>query len=164
MTEPTSAAEVLELLDRSGRTLAVAESLTGGMLAAAIVEVPGASSAFRGGIVAYATELKSALLEVDPALLAARGPVDPDVASQMAAGVRARMGADVGVSTTGVAGPDPQDGRAPGTVYVAVDVAGGPSRVLALVLPGDRGDVRAATVRTALDLLGECLVGSWEQG
>lgn len=164
MTDSTSAARVLELLNRAGRTLAVAESLTGGMLAAAIVEVPGASSAFRGGIVAYATELKSALLDVDPALLAARGPVDPEVASQMAAGVRRRMGADVGASTTGVAGPDPQDGQAPGTVYVAVDVLGGPSRVVALVLPGDRGDVRSATVRAALDLLGESLVGAREQG
>lgn len=157
MTGPVSAARVLETLRRSGRSLATAESLTGGLLSAQIVDVPGASTVFRGGIVAYATDLKSALLAVDPELLAARGPVDPDVAAQMAAGVRHRLGADVGVSTTGVAGPDPQDGQEPGTVYVAVDVRGGPARVRALVLPGDRDAVRTATVQAALRLVFDCL-------
>ncbi|WP_093183131.1 CinA family protein [Sanguibacter gelidistatuariae] len=154
------AVEVLELLKRSGRSLAVAESLTGGLLAAEIVDVPGASAVFRGGIVAYATDLKSTLLGVDPGLLKARGPVDPEVAGQMAAGIRHRMGADVGVSTTGVAGPDPQNGRVPGTVFIAVDVCGRLSRVQALAVPGDRGAVRAATVRAALALLGDVLTGT----
>lgn len=157
MTAPASAAQVLALLDGAGRTLAVAESLTGGLLAARIVDVPGASAVFRGGIVAYATDLKSTLLDVDPVLLAARGPVDPEVAAQMAAGVRRRTGADVGVSTTGVAGPDSQGGRAAGTVYVAVDVRDGPCRVWPLALTGDRAAVRDGAVRAALALLGECL-------
>lgn len=152
-----TAADVLASLGRSGRSLAVAESLTGGLLAATLVDVPGASTVFRGGVVAYATDLKAELLGVEAALLESRGAVDPEVAAQMAAGVRERLGADVGVSTTGVAGPDPQDGQQPGTVYVAVDVRGGPTQVRALVLPGDRAGVRAGTVRAALALLGDCL-------
>jgi nicotinamide-nucleotide amidase len=135
-----------------GDTLAVAESLTGGALAAAVVDVPGASAAFRGGVVAYATELKHTLLGVDAGLLAAEGAVHPEVARQMADGVRGRLGATWGVATTGVAGPDPQDGRAPGTVYVAV-TGPGTGRVERLLLPGDRAEVRAATVRRALLLL-----------
>ena len=153
MPVDATAAQVLASLGRAGRSLAVAESLTGGMLAATLVDVPGASSVFRGAGVAYATDLKSALLGVDPALLDSRGAVDPEVARQMAAGVRDRLGADVGVATTGVAGPDPQDGQPPGTVFVAVDVRGGLSQVRALVLDGDRAAVRAATVQAALTLL-----------
>nr|WP_066463871.1 CinA family protein [Sanguibacter suarezii] len=153
MPVDATAAQVLASLGRAGRSLAVAESLTGGMLAATLVDVPGASSVFRGAVVAYATDLKSALLGVDPALLDSRGAVDPEVALQMAAGVRDRLGADVGVATTGVAGPDPQDGQPPGTVFVAVDVRGGLSQVRALVLDGDRAAVRAATVQAALALL-----------
>jgi nicotinamide-nucleotide amidase len=98
----------------------VAESLTGGMLCSALIDVPGASAVVRGGVVSYATDLKHRLLGVDAGLLAANGPVDPDVATQMAHGVRERLGADWGVATTGVAGPDPQDGIAAGTVYIAV--------------------------------------------
>ena len=153
MPVDATAAQVLASLGRAGRSLAVAESLTGGMLAATLVDVPGASSVFRGAVVAYATDLKSALLGVDSALLDSRGAVDPEVARQMAAGVRDRLGADVGVATTGVAGPDPQDGQPPGTVFVAVDVRGGLSQVQALVLDGDRAAVRAATVQAALTLL-----------
>lgn len=152
-----TAAGVLAALGRSGRSLAVAESLTGGLLAATLVDVPGASAVFRGGVIAYATDLKVTLLGVDSALLADRGPVDPEVAAQMAAGVRARLGADIGVSTTGVAGPDPQDGQPPGTVYVAVDERGGPARVHALRLDGDRAAVRQGTVQAVLSLLHESL-------
>jgi nicotinamide-nucleotide amidase len=139
------------LLER-GETVAVAESLTGGALAAALVDVPGVSATFRGGVIAYATELKSELLGVDAALLAARGPVDPDVAVAMAAGVRDRLGATWGLATTGVAGPDPQDGHPPGVVLVAIagpDDAG----VEALALEGGRAAVRAAAVSGALELL-----------
>ena len=152
-------AEVLASLGRGGRSLAVAESLTAGMLASTLVDVPGASRVFRGGVVAYATDLKAALLGVDPELLASRGPVDPQVAAQMAAGVRERLDADVGVSTTGVAGPDPQDGQVPGTVFVAVDVRDGPARVRALELDGDRAAVRSGTVQAALDLLWDSVGG-----
>ena len=152
------AAQLLTRLGRTGRSLAVAESLTAGMLAAALVDVPGASSVFRGGVVAYATDLKATLLGVDAALLDAHGAVHPEVAAQMAIGVRLRLRADVGVSTTGVAGPDPQDGQAPGTVYVAVDVRGGLSQVRALRLEGDRAAVRIATVREALTLALDCVL------
>jgi len=114
------ATDVISALRERGQTVAVAESLTGGLICAALVEVPGASAAVRGGVVAYATELKHRLLDVDAGLLARNGPVDPDVAAQMALGVRERLGADWGVASTGVAGPDPQDGVAPGRVYLAV--------------------------------------------
>jgi nicotinamide-nucleotide amidase len=147
-----SAPALVAALAARGETLAVAESLTGGALTAAVVDVPGASAVLRGGVVAYATELKHALLGVDEALLAGRGAVDADVARQMAEGVRHRLGATWGVATTGVAGPEPQDGQAPGTVFVAV---AGPAgvRVEELLLPGGRDEVRAATVRRVLLLL-----------
>ncbi|MFI2752703.1 CinA family protein [Cellulomonas sp. P22] len=147
--EAEGAALLLDLLDRRGWTVAVAESLTGGLVAATLVEVPGASRVVRGGVVAYATDLKETLLGVDPALLAERGAVDPDVAVAMAEGVRARLGADVGLATTGVAGPDPQDGHVPGTVHVAV-VAPGAVVVRSLVLPGDRAAVRDASCAAVL--------------
>jgi nicotinamide-nucleotide amidase len=146
------AREVLGLLDARGWTLAVAESLTGGLVAAELAAVPGASRTFRGSVTAYATELKHRLLGVDADLLAARGAVDPQVARQMAEGVRNRLGADWGVSTTGVAGPDPQDGMPVGTVFVAVAGPGG-TRGSALRLTGDRTAIRTASVTAALELL-----------
>ena len=148
---------LVSVMTEAGLTLATAESLTGGALAARVVDVPGASRVLRGGVVAYATELKAQLLGVEPALLARRGAVDPDVALAMAAGVRERLGADLGVATTGVAGPEPQDGVAPGTVYVAVDDGGGHPQVRRLVLAGARAEVRAATVDAAVRLVLEVL-------
>ena len=152
------AAEVLALLSRSNRTLAVAESLTGGLVAAALTDVPGSSVAFRGGIVAYATELKAELLGVDAAMLAAHGPVYAPVAKAMAEGVRARLGATVGAATTGVAGPGPQDGHPAGTVHIAVSLPGvadeGDETVVrSIALPGDRDEVRRLTVERVLGLL-----------
>lgn len=114
------AEQLVRLLVGAGRTVAVAESLTGGAVTEAIVAVPGASACLRGGVVAYATDLKAELLGVDPRLLARLGPVHAEVAMAMAAGVRARLGADYGLATTGVAGPEPQGGHQPGTVHVAV--------------------------------------------
>ncbi|MDH6222197.1 CinA family protein [Streptomyces pseudovenezuelae] len=154
------AADVVRLLTVKGRTLAVAESLTGGLVAAEITSVPGASKAFRGSVTAYATELKHELLGVDATLLAQRGAVDPQVAAQMAAGVRKALGADWGIATTGVAGPEPQDGKPVGTVFVAVDgpfavesrSAGG-GKVEALRLNGDREEIRRESVRSVLALL-----------
>ncbi|MDM7856146.1 CinA family protein [Cellulomonas alba] len=148
--------DVLAALGDRGWTLAVAESLTGGLVCATLVTVPGASTVLRGGVVAYATDLKAALLAVDEALLAERGAVDADVAVAMAAGVRDRLTADVGIATTGVAGPDPQDGKAPGTVHVAVVTPGGVHQ-RELQLGGDRAAVRAATVDAALRLALESL-------
>jgi nicotinamide-nucleotide amidase len=153
-------ADVVALLDRlvsRGWTVAVAESLTGGLVAARLIDVPGASRVVRGGVVAYATDLKGSLLGVDRALLAARGPVDPDVAVAMAQGVRSLLGADVGLATTGVAGPDPQDGHAPGTVHVAV-AAPNATRVRSLLLEGDRAEVRMGARAAVLGLALEILV------
>ena len=146
----TPAPEVLEALAARGWTVAVAESLTGGMVVSSLVDVPGASAVVRGGVVAYATDVKRDVLGVDDALLAERGAVDPDVARQMASGVRDLLGADVGISTTGVAGPEPQDGRPVGTVYVAV-VTPENERVSALTLSGSRSSVRKAATSAALE-------------
>ncbi|MGB8947363.1 MAG: CinA family protein, partial [Streptomyces sp.] len=171
-------------LQARGETLAVAESLTGGLVAAELTAVPGASRVFRGSVTAYATELKHDVLGVDGTLLAERGAVDADVALQMAAGVRKVMGADWGIATTGVAGPDPQDGQAVGTVFVAVDgpaseLSGSDSalsgalstvggvdsalrsegKVAALRLNGGRSDIRMESVRSVLTLLVERLSG-----
>ncbi|WFB11535.1 CinA family protein [Streptomyces sp. LX-29] len=143
----------MKLLAGRGQTLAVAESLTGGLVAAALTAVPGASRSFRGSVTAYATELKRSMLGVDGELLAERGAVDADVARQMAGGVRRVLGADWGVATTGVAGPTPQDGRSVGTVFVAVEGPGGAAAVVALHLDGDRADIRQQSVRAALELL-----------
>jgi nicotinamide-nucleotide amidase len=142
---------LVDALRGRGWTLAVAESLTGGLVTARVVDVPGASDVLRAGVVAYATDLKTTLLDVDAGLLADRGPVDPDVALAMAAGVRVRTGADVGLATTGVAGPGPQDGVPAGTVHVAV-VAPTGSRVRTLSCAGDRQAVRSAAVAAVLEL------------
>jgi len=169
------AADLIYALSERGQTVAVAESLTGGMVCAALVEVPGASAVVRGGVVAYATELKHRLLDVDAGLLARNGPVDPDVAAQMALGVRERLGSDWGLATTGVAGPDSQDGVAPGRVYLAVagplvpvstdvpsdsapisnlgDLPPISTRVLELDLVGDRGQIRTASTKQAIGAL-----------
>ncbi len=145
------ARSVVEVLASRGLTIAVAESLTGGAVTAALVDVPGASRVLRGGVVAYATDLKATLLGVDPALLAERGAVDPEVARAMALGVRSRLAADVGVATTGVAGPDGQDGRSPGVVHVAALGPGG-ERVSSVRFAGDRAAVRQAACELALEL------------
>lgn len=151
-TDP--AAQAVARLTRRGETLAVAESLTGGALAARVVDVPGASRVLRGAVVAYATDLKAELLGVDAAHLARTGPVDADVAAMMAAGVRRLCGADWALATTGVAGPGPQDGHAAGEVHVAVAGPQGRSGAVRLDLGAvGRAEVRAATVDHALHLL-----------
>ena len=145
------AARIVSTLGERGQTLATAESLTGGMLGAAITAIPGASVVYRGGVIAYATELKTVLLGVPAGLLAQHGPVHPDVAAAMASGARDRLGATWGLATTGVAGPDPVDGLAPGTVHIGAS-AGMPA-TRALALAGERNDIRRDTVREALKLL-----------
>ncbi|HEY8719827.1 nicotinamide-nucleotide amidohydrolase family protein [Pengzhenrongella sp.] len=145
------AADLLAALCARRWTVAVAESLTGGLVCASLVDIAGASKTVRGGVVAYATDLKTSLLGVDGDLLAARGAVDPDVAGAMAAGVRERLGADVGLATTGVAGPGATDGHGPGTVHVAVATADG-VRVGSAQLPGDRHAVRIAARDLVLGL------------
>ncbi|MGX5680671.1 CinA family protein [Schumannella luteola] len=161
-----TSASIVAALVRRGLTIAVAESLTGGMLVAELISTPGASAAVRGGIVAYDTRLKHSLLGVDADLLAARGAVDPLVAEQMADLVRTAcavdgMPADVGISTTGVAGPDPQDGQPVGTVYLGFALRG---RVFSerLTLSGDRAAIRSAAVSESLSRLEKLLDGEWE--
>jgi nicotinamide-nucleotide amidase len=151
------AAEVLALLRRAGATVAVAESLTGGLVAAELSSPPGASRAFRGSVTAYATDVKRDVLGVDGALLAEHGAVDPVVARQMAEGVRRLLGADWGLATTGVAGPEPQDGKPVGTVHVAVAGPGGTS-ARELRLNGSRAQIRTTTVTAALGLLRQGVV------
>ncbi|AJC55590.1 nicotinamide-nucleotide amidohydrolase family protein [Streptomyces sp. 769] len=154
MSAPGSAAAgALEVLAGRGQSLAVAESLTGGLVAGELTAVPGASRVVRGAVTAYATDVKRELLGVDGALLAARGAVDGEVARQMARGVRRVLGADWGIATTGVAGPDPQDGQPVGTVYVAVQGPDGQESVRRLALAGDRDRIRRDSVQAVLALL-----------
>ncbi|WP_446219120.1 CinA family protein [Micromonospora sp. IBHARD004] len=153
-TAGSPAAGVVHSLHERHETLATVESLTGGLLSASVVEIAGVSGVYRGGLVVYATELKSELAGVPAELLAERGPVDPDVAVALAEGGRRRCGADWGLATTGVAGPEPQDGKPVGLVYVAV---AGPlgTDVQRLDLDGGRDHIRSAAVIEALRLLAE---------
>lgn len=151
MTDDLAAGVVAALRGR-GETVAVAESLTGGLLAAALTAPAGASAAVRGGLVVYATDLKATLAGVPVPLLDAEGPVSPDVAAALAAGARDRLGATYGLSLTGVAGPDPQGDTPVGTVFAGLAGPGG-GEVRRLALTGDRAAIRAASVRAALDLL-----------
>lgn len=141
---------VIAHLAHEGLTVAAAESLTGGGVTAELTSVPGASAVVLGGAVVYATALKHTLLGVDASLLAEFGPVHPEVAVQMADGVRRRLAvdgraADIGVSTTGVAGPEPQGGKPVGTVYVGLARAES-TRVVELSLTGSRESIRRQVV------------------
>ncbi|GAB3124483.1 CinA family protein [Glaciibacter psychrotolerans] len=143
-------ADLIETMRAARMTIGVAESLTGGLVTAELTRIPGASAVVNGGVVAYHTELKSTLLGVDVSVLAVHGAVHPDVALQMAVGVRTAVAvdgrrADIGVATTGVAGPDSQDGQEPGTVFIGVSMDGA-SQVVALQLAGDRASIRSETV------------------
>ena len=161
-----TAAAILHELESRGFKLAIAESLTGGALSAEFVAVAGSSKVLLGAIVAYQTSLKHELLGVSRALLENQGAVDPEVAAQMASGVRTKLAAKtntdeasvIGVATTGVAGPDSQDGVAVGTVYVAIS---GPmpmgESVFAFEFSGDRAQIQQATIDQAISALGECL-------
>jgi nicotinamide-nucleotide amidase len=151
--------DVLAALVARGETLAVAESLTGGLLAATIVAVPGASRAFRGGLIVYATDLKVRLAGVPAALLSAHGPVHADVAAALAAGAREHCAADWGLATTGVAGPDPQDGVPPGVVFVGLAGPHSAAAVRRLDLAGDRAAIRSGAVAAALALLADRIAG-----
>jgi len=144
---------VLALLRRRGLTLGVAESLTGGMMGSRICDVPGASDVFRGSLVAYASEVKFDLLGVP------EGPVvSAEAARAMAAGARRALGADVGVAVTGVAGPTPQEGIEPGTVFVGIDLGpagpeGSAAEGFEVKLPGGRQQIRQFSVITAMSAL-----------
>lgn len=146
MSSDAAAALHLALMDRA-ESVACAESLTGGELAALLSSTPGASATFVGGVVSYATEVKRKVLGVT-----SENVVTAECAQQMASGVRDLMGVDWALSTTGVAGPDGQEGQPVGTVYVGL---AGPQRVgaIRLALEGDRVAIRTATCTAALELL-----------
>jgi len=147
-------AQIIATLTARGQTIAVAESLTGGLLVSELVKVPGASAVLFGAIVAYNTELKHTMLGVDAEVLATHGAVHPDVAAQMASGVRVALAvagepAHIGISTTGVAGPDRQDGHPVGTVYLGFAI-GRQVTTKHLQLVGSREAIRAAVVSESL--------------
>ena len=144
--------EVHRLLAERGATVAVAESLTGGLLGAALTSMSGASATFRGGVLVYSTDLKETLGGVPGPLLDAEGAVSAEVAAAMAAGVRDRTGATYGVALTGVAGPDLQEGHPAGTVFIGVAGPVG-GQVRSLRLRGDRSAIRSGTVDAALEML-----------
>lgn len=161
--EPTldATAELIAELTARRLTIGIAESLTGGLLAAELIRIPGASAVVNGGIVAYNTELKRTLLDVDGSVLNVHGAVHPDVAKQMAVGARNRLAvggvrAQVGVSTTGVAGPGTQDGQLPGTVFIGLSLGTG-SWAVPLQLTGDRSSIRAQTVQRAVEAVRELI-------
>lgn len=161
------AAQVVALLRSRSQTVATAESLTGGLVGVTLTEVPGASAVYRGGLIVYATELKAELARVAPEVLATDGPVAATTAGELAVGAAKVCGADWGLATTGVAGPDPQDGHPVGQVYVAVAGPapfGGPAgdrpvRVRELSLAGDRSVIRSQTVAAVLSLLRDWMEG-----
>lgn len=145
-------ADLIGALKKKGETVATAESLTGGLVAAVLTSVPGSSAVVRGGLVVYATPLKHELAGVDAELLAEHGAVHPEVAAELADGARITCGATWGVGLTGVAGPDPQDGIEPGVVHIGVS---GPdhAQVTTIGIDGNRHQVRAGAVAAALRLL-----------
>ncbi|PTR26621.1 nicotinamide-nucleotide amidase [Rhodococcus sp. OK519] len=160
MTDPLTASvparDLVEALARRSQTVATAESLTAGLLAATVAGVPGASTVLRGGLIVYATDLKGSLAGVEAAVLTTDGPVASTTAAQLAAGARERCGADWGIGLTGVAGPDPQDGHPPGTVFLGVSGPDG-TEVTALELTGERWEIRLGSVRAAVSGLLERL-------
>ncbi|MBK9090255.1 MAG: competence/damage-inducible protein A [Holophagales bacterium] len=142
------------LLKGAGLTLAVAESCTGGMVASRVTDVPGSSAYFLGGAVTYADLAKMEILGVSPEILEARGAVSEEVAREMAAGVRLRLGAASGLGVTGIAGPGGGSPEKPvGTVHIALDAADGTKKHERLVLPGDRAMVRRWTTSAALGMI-----------
>lgn len=147
-------------LKQRGETVAVAESLTGGLVGERVSATPGASATFRGGVIAYATDVKATVLGVPAALLEEKGAVDAEVAAAMASGVRDLLGATYGLGLTGVAGPDPQDGHPPGVFYVALAGPGRQRTDASARLTGNRNDNRQQAADHALRLLHRHLLGS----
>lgn len=154
-----TARDIVHRLQERGESLAVAESLTGGALSAAIVDVPGASQVFRGAVVAYQLPAKTSMLNVPAALLEDHGAVSVPVAEAMAKGVQEALQATWSVATTGVAGPDPdpQTGLEPGTVVLSVAGPGGVAATEQAVFVGNRAEIRAQSVERALWMLNSAL-------
>jgi len=136
----------------TGRTVATAESLTAGMVSAVLADTAGASGMFQGGVVAYQSSVKVDVLGVSADLLATVGSVDGAVAAAMAAGARTALGAGIGISTTGVAGPEEHDGKAVGTVFIGMATADGSSS-FEYSFTGNRADIRGQACGAALERL-----------
>ena len=155
LIDSKTASRVARLIDSFadlGETIATGESLTGGLLASTLVNPPGASRVVVGGAVTYQTDVKSTILGVPDALLAERGAVDSDVALAMARGARAKFASTTGIATTGVAGPESQDGVSVGKVFIAL-VRDGEETVKAFDFEGDRDSIRWETVLAAITIL-----------
>ena len=150
------AARVHRALLARGLTVSTAESLTGGLLGGLLTATSGTSETYRGGVVSYATDVKTGLLGVSEATVEEHGVVSAECAAEMATGVRRLLGSDWALSTTGVAGPTLQEAKPPGTVHIGLAGPGG-VRTDALALPGDRAEVRRATCRAVLTRLVEAL-------
>ncbi|HJW00014.1 MAG TPA: CinA family protein [Arthrobacter sp.] len=142
---------VKNALDR-GLTVATAESLTAGMVSAILADTAGASGMLQGGVVAYQNSVKVDVLGVSPELIASVGSVDGDVAAAMAAGVRSTLGSDIGVATTGVAGPEEHDGKPVGTVYIGIATADGTAS-FDYGFSGNRAEIRGQACGAALERL-----------
>lgn len=147
------AVAAVDSLRARGWTLGTAESLTAGLLAATVAEVPGASAVLRGGLIVYATDLKATLADVPESTLTHHGAVSAETACALADGAVARCGADVGIGLTGVAGPDRQEGHPVGTVYLGLRMPGANTWSVALSLAGGRAEIRSAACAEALELL-----------
>lgn len=153
------AVDAVEAVRARKWTIGTAESLTAGLFAAMIADVPGASAVLRGGMIVYATDLKHELAGVPEKVLERHGAVSAETARALAIGAARRCGADVGVGLTGVAGPAPQEGHAVGTVHVGLSAPGREPWSVELLLAGDRGQVREAACVTALGLLADLASG-----
>lgn len=156
------AGRLLDQLVERGESLATAESLTGGLLAARLTDVPGASRCFAGGVVSYATRVKEDVLGVPSEVVGRHGVISQECATAMAQGVRRRLGTTWGLATTGVAGPDSQEGHPVGTVWVAVAWPDG-TRAHELHLSGSRSDIREATCHEVMSVL-DGILGREEPG
>lgn len=156
MTDTHSAEHIVAQLKQQKLTIATAESLTAGMLSSRIADVAGASAVLHGGVVAYNNTIKHRLLGVSADTLAARGAVDSETAKQMARGARDRFGSDLGIATTGVAGPEPSEGKAVGIVFIALAT---PDETLVKLVrfDGTRDKIRRSTVAASLKLVAEWL-------
>jgi len=143
--------EIIQKLGQRHLTISVAESLTGGLVAASLTQIPGASAVFKGGIIAYRDEIKQKDLKVDPALITKFTSISEPVAQSMATNVREIMNTDIGIATTGVAGPDKSDGFAPGIVFVAISI-GDHKICQKLELVGDRTQIRDQSVNEIFKL------------
>lgn len=158
-SDQKQAEEILSLLRDKGESVSTAESITGGLLGATFTEIPGASEVFLGGIIAYRAASKSALLQVEPALIHECGAVSGEVARAMAKGALVAFGSTWALATTGVAGPGASQGVAPGTVWISIARVGGPVIAHQLALTGDRQAVRSATITCAFEAFTRILKG-----